>query len=300
TLEIMPLPTEGKPEKFTGAVGRFAMNLETDKTTLAQNTPITFTVRLSGAGNFQSIESVPVPLPPDFEIYESNTNGRGVAPIGVRRELETSKTFTYTAIPRKAGKFTVEPIVWNYFDPDLAKYVEIKTQPIELTVIEAAAGAAQGSNSYLPGGGGDAAPTGNGIRGMKSITDGARAWDLSLWLRIVLGALAVLNIYLLYRFVEVKAAKFLGRFLIDPFEEAKNELADAKAAKGSDWLGHLEDALYSAMAVRLGSNPRGMPRSEQEELWREKGLQGKDAARSRAALQMDASALVGEMGKRKG
>lgn len=325
TIEILPLPTEGKPAKFTGAVGRFAVGLETDKTTIPQNTPVTFTVRVTGAGNFQSIESVPVPLPPDFEIFDSNTNGRGVAPIGSRRELESSKTFTYTAIPRKAGKFTVEPIVWNYFDPELGKYVEVKTQPIELNVIENAAGAAQGTNSYLPGGGGGGAgaPTGgDGIRGLKAVGASARGWDISVWLKLVLGALGVLNIYLLYRFLEVKAGKFLGRFLDDPFEPAKNLLADAKAAKGTEWLGHLEDALLAAMAVRLGTNLRGMPRAEQEELWREKGLpgplfgkiagvmdrldrerfsagHGKDAGRVRAALQMDAAGLVGEMGRRK-
>ena len=320
-LEILPLPKEDKPAKFSGAVGKFAIKLDADKTTVAQNTPVVFSVVLSGAGNFQSIESVKVPLPPDFEIYESNTGARGVAPLGVRRELETTKTFTYTAIPRKAGKFTVEPITWSYFDPVSEKYVELKTEPMEITVVENAAGGDQANNSYLqPGGGGGAggAP-GAEIRGLKPLSGGERALDLSLWLRLLAGALGVLNIYLLYRFVETRAGKYLGSFLEDAFEPAKNELSDAKAAKGAEWLGHVENALLAGMEVLLGSNPRGLPRAEVHALWTERELpeglfarisgvldrldqqrfaagHGKDAARARTEMLAEAGKCLGEMG----
>jgi hypothetical protein len=320
TLEILPLPEAGRPANFSGAVGKFSLKLNSDKTTVAQNTPITLSLSISGAGNFQSIESVKIPLPADFELYDSSTGSRGVVPLGVRRELETSKTFTYTAIPRKAGKFTIDPVEWTYFDPEKGEYVTAKTDPISVNVEASAAGTAAGSNSYLnPGSGllGSKAPTPTTMQPLRELTGKEKVGgSLNLLWRALLGALAILNIYLLYRFIEVKAGKRLGKYLEDPFEEAKNELQDAKNSKDGTWLGHLEAAVYAGVEVLLGTEPRGLPRAELESHWKDAGLpmmlfsrvdsalnrmdelrfsSGKSGDKARSEMQAEVSKILGEM-----
>ena len=159
-IEIVPLPEANRPANFGGAVGKFTLRLDADKKTLAQNTPVTLTFTLEGTGNFQAIEGIKAPLPPDFELYESTTNGRAPGPVGGRQDLASKKTFQTVAIPRKAGHFEIPPVSWSYFDPDKEAYETITTQafPLEVTPSDSTSTV---TNTYLspdksgapPGGG---------------------------------------------------------------------------------------------------------------------------------------------------
>jgi hypothetical protein len=272
SLEILPLPTEGRPEKFSGAVGQFHLKLEADKTTVAQHTPVTFTATLEGTGNFQAVDNIRIPLPPDFEVYESKTGARDSAPIGMRRELHSQKTFNVVALPRKAGKFTVDSLSWSYFDPESGTYKKLSTNPIEITVTENEAGA-QGSNSYLtqnPGGQGSPAPVPEEIRGLKTI--GGKSLPLRAGLNIALLLLAILTGWLTFRLLRARAEKYMGGVFQDRFAQAREDYARAKIAKDASWLTSLEDSIFALGEVLLGSNPRGLTRADLEAQWREARL----------------------------
>lgn len=272
TLEILPLPAEGRPEKFSGAVGQFHLKLEADKTTVAQHTPVTFTATLEGTGNFQAVDNIRIPLPPDFEVYESKTGARDSAPIGMRRELHSQKTFNVVALPRKAGKFTVDSLSWTYFDPESGTYKKLSTNPIEITVTENAAGA-QGANNYLtqsPAGPGGSAPVPEEIRGLKSI--GGTGLPIRAALNIALAALALVAGWLAFRLVRARAEKYMGGVFQDRFAQAREDYARAKSAKDGSWLTSLEDSIFALGEVLLGSNPRGLTRADLEAHWREAKL----------------------------
>jgi hypothetical protein len=273
TLEILPLPTEGRPEKFSGAVGQFHLKLEADKTTVPQHTPVTFTATLQGIGNFQAVDNIRIPLPPDFEIYESKTGARDTAPIGMRRELNSQKTFHVTAVPRKAGTFTVESLTWNYFDPESGTYKKLSTNPIEITVTENSAGA-QGSNNYLSpssSSNGGGATDAEEIRPLKAMGE-APAFNLRLVLNIALALAFLLNAWLVFRLLRSRAKRYLGGVFQDRFQRARADFAQAKAAEDGSWLSSLEDSLYALGEVLLGSNPRGLTRTDFEAQWREQKL----------------------------
>lgn len=270
SLEILPLPTEGRPEKFSGAVGQFHLKLEADKTTVAQHTPVTFTATLEGTGNFQAVDNIRIPLPPDFEVYESKTGSRDSTPLGMRRELHSQKTFNVVALPRKAGKFTVESLAWNYFDPESGTYKKLSTNPIEITVTENAAGA-QGSNSYLTQGpGGSPAPVAEEIHGLKAI--GGAGLPLRALLNGALAILALVVGWLLFRLFRARAEKYMGGVFQDRFAQAREDFAGAKSAKDGSWLSSLEDTIFALSEVLLGSNPRGLTRADLEAQWRENKL----------------------------
>lgn len=268
TLQILPLPTEGRPANFSGAVGNFSLRVEADKSAVAQHSPVLFSVTLRGIGNFQSLDSLRLPLPPDFEILDSAANTRGAVAIGVRRELESSKTFQFTAIPRKAGKFRVEPLAWSYFDPERKAYVTLHSDPIEIDVTESAAG--QDTNSYLqPQAKGGAAGGVAEIRPLKA-ADGSASRALAQAPWMLIAALGSLDLWLATRAFRRKASNLLAQALEDRFAEARREWKEA--ARARDWLNPLESAIYETLAVPMGANPRGITRADLQASWREKGL----------------------------
>jgi hypothetical protein len=274
-LEVMPLPEAGRPANFGGAVGQFTMKLDADKTSLPQNTPLNLTLTFQGTGNFQAIDSVKLPLPPDFELYESSTKSRASVPIGAKRDLESHKSFQIVAIPRKAGKFEIPAFHWSYFNPKKQAYETLSTQPLTIDVSENASGAANVNSYVSPAtpGAPAAAPASpdNDLHYLKEVTAGARRNSGKILVGIA-GLLALLNLGLLVQVIRTKLG-LIGRIYrnIDPFSAAKKELAGAKRAPGSNWQTAVEDALFAAQNILLGINTRGLTKYELEEAWRSQG-----------------------------
>ena len=67
SVEVKPLPGQGKPMNFSGAVGQFGISSSIDKTSLKTNDAITLSYTISGKGNVELAELPPLQFPPDFE-----------------------------------------------------------------------------------------------------------------------------------------------------------------------------------------------------------------------------------------
>ena len=134
TIEVLPLPMAGKPEDFTGAIGQFDIALKAKKKNLKVNEPLHLQFVIQGVGNFHAIEEPELKLPPELEMYESNTKIEKAGVQGIRASLNRTKIFEYLIIPRKGGDFTVPSLNWNYFDPEDKKYKKLSTDPIAITV----------------------------------------------------------------------------------------------------------------------------------------------------------------------
>ncbi len=145
TIEVMPLPDEGKPAGFKGTVGEFEFSASVDKAELRANEALTLTVKVEGKGNLSTVEEPSVDWPSGVERYEAKTSTRaGRGGIG-------SKTFEILLIPRVAGPLTLPALEFSYFDPAQARYVSKSTQPIQINVLEAAAGATASTNPVNSG-----------------------------------------------------------------------------------------------------------------------------------------------------
>lgn len=121
-VNVKPLPTAERPVDFSGAVGSFTFTANLDKTHTRTNDAINLKCTIAGKGNIQLIDKLNITFPPDFETYDpkitNNVNTTGVGSSG-------SQTFEYLIIPRKAGKFTIKPISFSYFDLAKRKYVTL-------------------------------------------------------------------------------------------------------------------------------------------------------------------------------
>ncbi|MDT8392517.1 MAG: BatD family protein [Bacteroidales bacterium] len=130
-INVKPLPVEGKPAGYSGAVGSFSLKGSVDNTELKVNDAITLKLEISGSGNLELINTPDVNWPPDFETYEPKViNNLSTSNSGV----SGSRTFEFLAIPRSAGDFTLDPIELSYFDPRSETYKKLKTEAFHFKV----------------------------------------------------------------------------------------------------------------------------------------------------------------------
>jgi len=131
-ITVLPHPTNA-PIDFTNAVGRLDMKVDVSVNEIKENEAINIKIKISGKGNLPLIDIPEISFPSDFETYDpkindnikTNTNG-----------VSGSKEFDYLVIPRHAGKFKLDPVVFSYFDPSTKKYKTITSGPIEINVLK--------------------------------------------------------------------------------------------------------------------------------------------------------------------
>ncbi len=131
TIDIDPLPQENRPPYFSGAVGSFTLSSEIDRTDLKANEPINLKITLTGKGNIELIDALPVVFPPDFETYDPKvTNNLTRNSSGI----SGTRTFEYLLIPRNAGEFQIRPVEFSYFDPAKRAYSTLSTPLYQIRV----------------------------------------------------------------------------------------------------------------------------------------------------------------------
>ncbi len=139
-IKVSALPKKGKPSNFSGAVGKFKMNLTVNRDSIAANEAINFKVTISGQGNLPLIGSPQLNFPPDFEVYDPETKDNFKTTYGGSKG---SKVFSYLVIPRHPGQFDLEPYEFTYFDIASKSYKTITSKPLSIQV---AKGTDEGGN----------------------------------------------------------------------------------------------------------------------------------------------------------
>lgn len=129
-LTVRPLPAEGKPAGFSGAIGRFDFKLDVRPTELNAGDPVTIRTEIGGTGNLDGVEAPRVRVDERFRSYD---------PQPVKEGLQGGhRGFEQVVIPKQAGELEIAPLEFSYFDPEAGRYVTITRGPIRLTVRAAA------------------------------------------------------------------------------------------------------------------------------------------------------------------
>ncbi|HXS99408.1 MAG TPA: BatD family protein [Elusimicrobiota bacterium] len=138
TIQVDPLPP-GKPEGFTGVVGRLTAKASADRVDVKAGEAVTLSVAVSGTGN---LKSLPEPRLPDVPSLRFFTTESSSSIDKANDRVGGSKTFRTVAVPRVSGAIRVPPFSFPYFDPERKAYARAETAPIDLRVAPGAAGAA--------------------------------------------------------------------------------------------------------------------------------------------------------------
>jgi hypothetical protein len=130
-IHVKPLPLAGKPDGFSGAVGKFSISTSFDKTELKANEPLNYNVKISGTGNLKLLKPLSPAFPADFEKYDPKTEDT----IVEKESGETgTRIYNYLLIPRHEGNFTIDPVKFSYFDPATGRYVSLPTHAATVKV----------------------------------------------------------------------------------------------------------------------------------------------------------------------
>jgi hypothetical protein len=128
-LEVRELPAEGRPEDFTGAIGKFEFGPVEVATSMRTGEPARMRAQIQGEGNFALLQQ-PRPLPADeWKTYE----GKDDFQPGDAASFGGAKRFEFSAVPRQPGKKRVS-LGFSYFDPDEGEYRRVESVPREVEI----------------------------------------------------------------------------------------------------------------------------------------------------------------------
>lgn len=150
-IKVKPLPTEGRPIDFTGAVGQFEVQSAVENPQAVVNQPISLKVRFEGAGNAKVIDLPAINWPTGLEQYDTKSESKYF------KNGRSFKEFEILVIPRQQGELEIPGLSVSMFDPQAKKYYTRTTQPIKLNVTNDP-NAPVGSSSRLSEAGKPAAP----------------------------------------------------------------------------------------------------------------------------------------------
>ncbi|MGI9628657.1 MAG: BatD family protein, partial [Longimicrobiales bacterium] len=280
SIEILPLPAEGRPESFSGHVGPLSVSSTVDRTELQANEAVTFRVDYSGAGNLRSIPPPDIEFPPELEVFppeasEEVTEGGG--------SIRGSRSFRYVIIPRVPGEVELPAVHVAAYQPRADRYEASSAEPITLSVIGPSDGASLGGR--LPS-------SVNSIREeIRFIDVGSPNFvraDRSLfnqtgfWIVLFLPLVALLGAFAMRGHLErlegdVAYARHRGAKRV-----AKKRLASARrsASQGSrEFYGEVAGALQGFLADKLNLSEAGLVRDQLEAHQGEGGLSEATLAR---------------------
>ncbi|MDZ7741413.1 MAG: BatD family protein [Bacteroidota bacterium] len=130
-INVKPLPLSNRPSSFDGAIGNFNLRYDLDKTETNTNEPLTYKITISGNGNLELIDDPDVKFPPDFEVYDPKKSSN------IRKNengVSGTMTFEYLIIPRVEGTYTIDPVMFSYFDISEEKYKTLSTPEYQIKV----------------------------------------------------------------------------------------------------------------------------------------------------------------------
>ncbi len=124
-MQVQPLPEAGRPADFTGAVGQFDLEVSAKPTELHAGDPVTVHMRVSGEGNFATVDAPHIDAGSDFKAYPTQTSPK---------PGDGEKVFEQVLIPLHAGAQRIPAVRFSFFDPEAGTYRTLARGPFPLTV----------------------------------------------------------------------------------------------------------------------------------------------------------------------
>jgi BatD DUF11 like domain len=123
-LHVSPLPSEGRPDDFSGAIGQsFDFQASVAPLQVKAGDPLTLKMSITGRGNFKSLK-MPAFNAPGFKSYEPQI-----------KDVGDEKTAEEVIIPTSMGIKEVPALHFSYFDTSVKDYKTITQGPFAIQVM---------------------------------------------------------------------------------------------------------------------------------------------------------------------
>ena len=118
-IEVSPLPMDGRPTSFRGAIGSFETSTVTDTTKVTVGDPVRVTFSVSGKGNFGVMPAPEMPSSDKLKVGPPAFSFKG----NESTKFEGIQSFEYVVTPLSAGRIDIPAVPFSYFDPDSDSFV---------------------------------------------------------------------------------------------------------------------------------------------------------------------------------
>jgi len=143
TLNVKPLPSEGRLPGFYGAIGKFTHDPPTlSAGAVTEGNPVKLTVTFHSETGMIHLAMPPAPTTPAWESFTTIPPASG----------GNSITFTYTLIPQTDQTPATPEIPFCYFDPELDRYVNLSIPSLTIKVLPGAEPLAPANGAGSPAG----------------------------------------------------------------------------------------------------------------------------------------------------
>jgi hypothetical protein len=129
-LKVLPLPAQGRPKDFSGAVGDFQVSTDVSPAHVAAGDPLTLRLHISGVGNFDRVESEMFDHLDRWKTYPAKSTFTPGDTAGYKGE----KVFEQPLIAAQPGEHTIPGLGFSYFNPNTRRYERAHTQPVTVMV----------------------------------------------------------------------------------------------------------------------------------------------------------------------
>lgn len=145
-IDVLPLPEQGRPADFTGAVGTFEFDVTSSKTELKASESLQAVVSVSGRGNLKLFSMPELQTPSALEQYDPEKQEKvRTGTTGMNGSVSES----YTLVPQFQGKYPIPPIQFSYFDPKSKSYKTLVSDEIVIDVTEGPTAANTSSSNQV-------------------------------------------------------------------------------------------------------------------------------------------------------
>lgn len=173
-LEVLPLPEDGRPLAFSGAIGRFEVEAAARPREVEEGESLLLALVVRGAGNLLDFEAPRLDELAGFHVRGSKT-----------ARTDGEARVEYDLAPLRASVREVPAIRFAYFDPEAGAYRVVETRPIAIEVRPSERAAEPGRAAPT-----DPRPAKSGA--ISEEEPGTRSWPRAVAVALaVLGSLAL-------------------------------------------------------------------------------------------------------------
>lgn len=127
-IRALPVPADGRPAGFGGAVGRFSLSMKADRESVKTGEPVTLSIRITGDGNYDTVRVPVLKKSQGLSVYDAQVT-KDDTRAGAEQVIRIN-SLNVKEIPQ---------IRFSYFDPYEEKYMTASAGPIPIAVTGAAA-----------------------------------------------------------------------------------------------------------------------------------------------------------------
>jgi len=133
SINVLPLPTEGRPKNFSGAVGDFTMSATTSNKEVMVGDPVAVDVTIEGQGNFDALDAPVLAEPAGWKTYPPKRFNVDTGDPNTADLMNRRVGFNQIVVPEKVMA-AVPPFEFSFFSPRTKQYTHLRSQPIPISI----------------------------------------------------------------------------------------------------------------------------------------------------------------------